>query len=386
MRLHEFQSKRQLQKHNIPIALGEIAFTAEDVYEFAKNLNQPVVIKAQVLSNNRKNSSGIAHAKTPEDAKEIAHKMFSSRVQGFEVKQILVDPQLAIQSKIYLGITYDRTVGRPVLVASTDGGSAVEELALQEPGAVIRQYIKPILGLRSYQITSIASALELPRNLWEAFRHITHSLYECYTSSDALLAEINPLAITEDNELVALDATLIIDDNALYRQPELALMREPDDSHLSAELAYEQGLSYIKLEGQIGCIVNGAGLAMTTMDTINHYGGGSIRPANFLDIGGGATTEQVAAGLRLILRDKAVKSILLNIFGGITRCDEVARGIVDVYEALNPSIPIIIRLQGTNSSEGLRIINRAEIPNLLTARTLSEAAIKAIEATGQGHN
>ncbi|MEQ8673372.1 MAG: ATP-grasp domain-containing protein [Aggregatilineales bacterium] len=375
MRLQDFQSKHQLQKCGIPTVLGRLAFTPDEVLEIASDLNQPVVIKAQVLSVDRNRSQGVEYAATPEEAKEKASNLFSQKVQGLDVKQVLVEPKIYLKRKVYLGITYDRALGRPVLVASNDRATVDENIPRNAPVDVIRQYIKPILGLRSYQITNIASMLELPRHLWEPFRNLTHGLYTCYTESDALLAELNPLVVTHKDELIALDATLVIDDNALYRQPELALMQEPTDH----KFANEEGLNYVKLDGQIGCMVNGTGLAMTTMDMIIQHGNGSIRPANYLDIGDGATADRVAEGLQLILKDADVKSILINIFGGLTRCDEVANGIIKVCSEKVPTQPIVVRLQGTNAPQGLDILRNATIPNLFTARHLPEAVLVAIQ-------
>lgn len=380
MRLHEYQSKEHLKEYGIPVALGKLATSADEAYEIAKELSSPVVIKAQVLTSGRQKSHGIEYAWTPEDTRAKSARILSTSILGLPVNKVLIDPRIDIIQQLYLGITYDRSIGRPVLVASSEGGIDIEQVAIDRPKAIIREEINPILGLRAYQITAIASHIELPRSYWKQFTEITQTLYDIYAQSDALLAEINPLAITKEDTLIALDAKLVIDENALYRQQQLNTLKQHNHQYTAETEANNAGFSYIKLSGQIGCMVNGAGLAMTTMDMTTLYGGEHIGPANFLDIGGGARSDKVALGLRLILSDPDVQCILLNIFGGITRCDEVARGIISAYEQIQPNLPIILRLQGTNAQEGLRIINDANISNMHTAKTLTQAAKRAVDS------
>lgn len=272
-----------------------------------------------------------------------------------------------------------------MIMTSMDGGMDIEALNRERPDAITRERIDPILGLQGFQVTYIASAMGMPRALWRQFGSILRGLYRCYVQSDAELAEINPLVITGGGNLLAVDGKVIIDDNALFRQPVLTAERDASDELESERQAREAGITYIKLDGQIGCMVNGAGLAMTTMDMTKLYGDADgIGPANFLDIGGGATPEQVATALRIILFDSNVKCVLFNIFGGITRCDEVANGILTAYNEVKPDVPMVIRLQGTNAPAGNRIISEAQIPNIMSAETLTDAAKMAVAAVKEG--
>jgi succinyl-CoA synthetase beta subunit len=319
-------------------------------------------------------------AKNAEEAREIAQTILGMDIKGHTVEKVLIDPASNIASEIYLGVTNDRAAGKPVIMASSEGGIEIEIVAKENPDAIIKEHVDPLLGLRGYQITNIASDINLPREHWRAFDNIIRGLYACYMKNDAVLAEINPLVITGQNELVALDGKMIIDDNALSRHPELEDKRDSSAESREEVQAREADLSYVKLGGQIGCMVNGAGLAMTTMDMTKLYGGNDYGPANFLDIGGGAKADKVAAALRIILADSNVKSVLFNIFGGITRGDEVAKGIIEAYNEVKPDLPMVIRLNGTNAEEGRQIIEQANIPTLISASTLTEAAQKAVEA------
>jgi succinyl-CoA synthetase beta subunit len=266
------------------------------------------------------------------------------------------------------------------MMASSEGGVEIEQVARENPEAIIREQIDPFLGLLDYQARNIASGINLPHEHWKVFTKIATTLFKVYMASDAVLAEINPLVITGDNQLIALDGKMIIDDNALFRHTDLSDMRDTDAEPAEETQARAAGISYVKLNGQIGCMVNGAGLAMATMDMTKLYGGEGIGPANFLDIGGGAQAAKVAAALRIILADPNVKSVLFNIFGGITRGDEVARGIIQALDEVKTTIPMVIRLAGTNAEEGRAIIDAANIPNLASAATLTEAAKKAVDA------
>jgi succinyl-CoA synthetase beta subunit len=293
-------------------------------------------------------------------------------IKGFQVRKVLVDEAADIETEIYLGITNDRSSRKPVLMASSEGGVDIEEVARTSPGKIFRVHIDPLIGLREYQARNLAIGIDLPREHWREFSGIASSLWRAYQGSDATLAEINPLVITSGNRLLAVDGKMVIDGNALFRQPDLVEMRDLDAEVSSEVEARKYGLTYIKLDGQIGCMVNGAGLAMATMDIIKLFGG---EPANFLDIGGGAGADKVAAALRIILADPNVKAVLFNIFGGITRGDEVARGILDALESLKTDVPMVVRLAGTNADDGLQMLADAR---MVTASTLSEAAQKAV--------
>jgi succinyl-CoA synthetase beta subunit len=294
------------------------------------------------------------------------------------VRKVLVDEAVAISKEIYLGITNDRGLRRPVIMASAAGGVDIEEIAQRSPEKIVKVHIDPLLGLRDYQARDVAVGIDLPREHWRTFLDVCRGLWRAYVESDATLAEINPLAITTDNRLMALDGKMIVDDNALFRHPDLADMRDLDIEAVAEIEARKYGLSYIKLDGQIGCLVNGAGLAMATMDIIKLYGG---EPANFLDVGGGATSDKVAVAFRIILTDPNVRAVLVNIFGGITRGDEVARGILLAMKEVKPRVPIVIRLVGQNAEEGLKLLSEQ---NMLTAETLVEAAQKAVKVAKEG--
>jgi succinyl-CoA synthetase beta subunit len=307
------------------------------------------------------------------------------QIKGLTVHRVLVDPAANIDKEIYLGIINDRSAAKPVLISSSEGGIEIEIVAKENPKAIVREYIDPLLGLHHYQTMNVASGINLPREHWNAFSKIALNLWKCYVESDATLAEINPLVITGENTLVALDGKMVIDDNALSRHPDLAALRDTTAEDEAETLAREAGIAYVKLNGQIGCMVNGAGLAMATMDMVKLYGeNDGIGPANFLDIGGGAQADRVAAALRIILSDPNVKAVLFNIFGGITRGDEVARGLLSAYDDIQPNVPMVIRLVGTNSQEGIELINNSGIPNLNGASSLTEAARMAVEAAKKG--
>jgi succinyl-CoA synthetase beta subunit len=299
-------------------------------------------------------------------------------IKGLPVRKVLVDEAANIETEIYLGITNDRAARKPVIMASAAGGVDIEEVARLTPEKIIRVHIDPLLGLRDYQARDLAAGIDLPRAHWRAFNQIARGLWEAYKASDATLAEINPLVITTDERLLALDGKMVLDDNALFRHPNLAEMRDRDVEADAETEARKYGLSYIQLDGDIGCMVNGAGLAMATMDIIKLFGG---EPANFLDIGGGASAEKVAAALRIILKDPKVKVVLFNIFGGITRGDEVARGILAALEEVKLEIPMVTRLVGTNAEEGRQILADAD---MITADTLVSAAQKAVAAVQGG--
>ncbi|MAS34206.1 MAG: ADP-forming succinate--CoA ligase subunit beta [Anaerolineaceae bacterium] len=381
MNLHEYQSKAHFALYGIPIPQGKVASTPEEVFQIAQELGGKVVVKSQVLVGGRGKAGGIKLAKSPEEARDLAQEILGMDIKGHEVHKVLVDPAANIAKEIYLGITNDRGAAKPVLMASSEGGVEIEEVNRTNPEAIIREHIDPFMGLYSYQLVQVALGIDLPREHWRAFSKIAQGLYQCFIESDAVLAEINPLVITEEGELIALDGKMSIDDNALARQKKLAAQRDTDAEPEAETMAREAGISYVKLDGQIGCMVNGAGLAMTTMDMTQLYGKEfGIGPANFLDIGGGAKAEQVSAALRIILSDPNVKSVLLNIFGGITRGDEVARGVIEAYKEVQPDVPMIVRLQGTNAEEGRAILDSAQIPNVITAATLTEAAQKAVDA------
>jgi succinyl-CoA synthetase beta subunit len=374
MKLHEYQSKHIFAKYGISIPRGRVAATGIEAKDIAEELGGRVVVKSQVLVGGRGKAGGIRLAKSPREAEAVATSILRMKIKGLPVRKVLVDEAASIEKELYLGITNDRSVQKPVMMASSAGGVDIEEIARQTPEKIARTYIDPLLGLRDYQARDVAVTIDLPRRYWRPFIDAAHGLWRVYCENDATLAEINPLVITTDGRLMALDGKIVLDDNSLFRQPDLAEMRDQDSEASAEREAQKFGLSYIKLDGKIGCMVNGAGLAMATMDIIHLFGG---EPANFLDIGGGAGAEKVATAFRIILSDPNVLAVLINIFGGITRCDEVARGILAAMDDVNVQVPMVVRLVGTNAEEGLRLLSEA---NMVTAETLAEAAQKSVAA------
>jgi succinyl-CoA synthetase beta subunit len=374
MKLHEYQSKQIFAKYGIPIPKGRVAATASEAKAIAEELGGRVVIKSQVLVGGRGKAGGVKLAKDPGEAEQLATQILAMEIKGLPVRKVLVDEAAAIESEIYFSITNDRAARKPVMIASAAGGMEIEEVAAKTPEKIIKLNIDPLLGLRDYQGRDIAASIDLPRDYWKDFGKIALGLWRVYTETDASLAEINPLVITKDKRMIALDGKMIIDDNAMFRHADLAEMRDLDEEAPAEVEARKYGLSYIKLDGNIGCMVNGAGLAMTSMDIVKLFGG---EPANFLDIGGGAGADKVAAAMRIILSDPNVKAVLFNIFGGITRCDEVARGILTAMKEVKPKVPMVVRLVGTNAEEGRKLLADAK---MITAETLADAAKKAVAA------
>ncbi len=372
MNLHEYQSKQIFAKYGVPIPRGRVASNPGEAKQFAEELGGKVVVKSQVLVGGRGKAGGIRLAKSSEEAEELATIILGMEIKGLPVRKVLVDEAVSIEKEIYLGITNDRNSRKPVLMASAEGGVDIEEVASRSPEKIIKVTIDPLLGLREYQSRDVAVSIDLPKPFWREFMGVANALWQVYRESDATLVEINPLVITKDNRLLALDGKMSVDDNALFRHPEIAEKRDLDVEAPAEIEARKYGLSFIKLDGEIGCMVNGAGLAMATMDIIKLYGG---QPANFLDIGGGAGADKVAAALRIILSDRNVKAVLINIFGGITRCDEVARGILAAIKEVKPKVPMVVRLVGTNAEEGRRLLADAQ---MITAETLVDAAQKSV--------
>jgi succinyl-CoA synthetase beta subunit len=377
LKLHEYLSKRLFARYGIAIPQGDVAATPEEARRIALELGGPVAVKAQVLVGGRGKAGGIGLAHDATEAQRVAGQILGMEIKGLTVNRVLVERAADIAQEIYLGLTIDRAQGRVVMMASSEGGVEIEEVAKASPEKIARATVEPALGLMDYQGRSLAFAVELDCGLVGQFTAIAHGLYRAFVACDALLAEVNPLAVTGAGELLAVDGKMVLDDNALFRHPDLAEVRDTQEETEAECEARQNGISYVKLDGAIGCMVNGAGLAMATMDVIKLHG---AEPANFLDIGGGARAERVATALRLILSDRNVKAILLNIFGGITRCDEVAQGIVAALREVPADVPIIARLVGTNEEQGREIMAAARVT---TADTLLEAAQKAVAAANK---
>ncbi len=373
MKLNEYQSKQIFARYGILIPKGELANHPGKVREIAERAANRVVVKAQVLAGGRGKAGGVKVAATPEEAEQHAHHILNMQIKGLPVRHVLVDEAINAKSEIYLGVVVDRAQGMPTMMASSAGGVEIEEVARTAPEKIVRVRVDPALGFQSYQARTLAFGIGLDEKLVGEFTSIASGLYRVFIENDASLAEINPLFVTQDDHLIAADGKIVIDDNALFRHPDLAKLRDLDEESPAERQAREAGLSYVKLDGNIGCMVNGAGLAMATMDVIKLNGG---EPANFLDIGGGAKSDKVAAALRIILSDPNVKAVLFNIFGGITRGDEVARGIVEALQQIQTDVPMVTRIVGTNAAEGRKILADA---HMLTAASLEEGARMAVE-------
>lgn len=374
LKLHEYQSKRIFAQYGVPIPQGDVATTPQEARRIAARLGGRVVVKSQVLVGGRGKAGGIRLAEDPDEAEEVAAQILGMEIKGLPVRKVLVDEAASIAQEIYLGVVIDRARRRPVVMASSEGGVEIEEVARTMPERIIKIVVDPFLGLQDYQGRELAFGIGLDKSLVRDFVKIAKGLYDAFIGSDASLAEINPLVVTDDGRLLAVDGKMLLDDNALFRHFDLAEMRDADEETPEEQEARRYGLSYVKLDGEIGCMVNGAGLAMATMDIIKLYGG---EPANFLDIGGGAKADKVAAALRIILSDPNVKAVLFNIFGGITRCDEVATGILEALREVPTDVPMVARLVGTNEKEGREILAQAQ---MATAASLAEAAQKAVAA------
>ncbi len=377
MKLQEYRSKEILARHGVPLLAGETATTPEEARAAAGRIGGPVVVKAQVLVGGRGKAGGVKLAATPEEAEQRAREIIGLDIKGVTVQTVLVAPAADIASEFYLGLILDRAAKAVTVIASAEGGVEIEQTARVNPDAILRLPLDPLLGLQEHNVRRVSFFLGLPPELRKDFASILRGLYDAFMAADADLAEINPLVITEGGELLALDAKIVLDDSALFRHPAVAAMRDLNEEEPSEIAAREAGINFIKLDGTIGCMVNGAGLAMTTMDLVKLAGG---EPANFLDIGGGAKADRVAAAFRIILNDPAVRAILVNIFGGITRGDEVARGIVEARARQEREVPMVVRIVGTNAAEAADLLRQA---NLITADSLDEAAAKAVAAAGQ---
>ena len=375
MKIHEYQARQILARYNIPIPRGELAATPAEARSIAKSYGVPVVVKAQVLVGGRGKAGGVKLAATPDEAEVVAERILGLNIKGVTVRKLLVAEATDIAKEIYLGAVLDRTSQRVVVMASAEGGVEIEEVARTMPEKIVKVAADPFLGLADFQARQLAFGIGLPSNLVRDFVRLAKGLVQALVDTDASLAEINPLVMAKDGTLKAIDAKIVLDDNGLFWHRDLEALRDLDEEDIYEREARMNELSYVKLDGEIGCMVNGAGLAMATMDMIKLYGSA---PANFLDIGGGARAERVAAALRIILSDRHVKAVLINIFGGITRCDEVARGIVAALQQVKPSVPMVARLIGTNEEEGRRLLAEA---NMITAATLAEAAQKVVAAS-----
>jgi succinyl-CoA synthetase beta subunit len=384
MKIHEYQGKELLKKFGVPVPRGIVARTPEEAFQAAKDLAcTPVVVKAQIHAGGRGKGGGVKLAKTAEEAREIARQMLGMKLvthqtgpDGREVRVLLIEEGLPIDKEFYLGIVLDRASGRPVFMASAAGGMDIEEVAAKTPEKIFKETVDPAVGFRPFQARKLAFALGLPGALVSQAAKFMQSLYTAYEAMDASLLEINPFLLTKDNRLIALDAKVNFDDNALFRHPDFKDLRDLHEEEPLEIEASKFDLNYIKLDGNIACMVNGAGLAMATMDIIKLAGG---EPANFLDVGGGASQERVEAAFQILLADENVRAVLINIFGGIVRCDMVARGVVGAEKNLGVKVPVVVRLEGTNVEEGQRVISESGLC-FTVANGLLDAAEKVVAA------
>ena len=384
MKIHEYQAKQILARYNVRIPRGEVAYNKEEAREIAERLGGTVVVKAQIHAGGRGKGGGVKVAKSADEAADIAGRMIGMNLvtaqtgpEGRQVQKVLIEEGLDIRKELYLGIVIDRQTGKPVFMASASGGMDIEEVAAKTPELILREYIEPGFGLQAFQARRLAFGLGLAPELVNDAVQFMIALYKAFEDTDASLAEINPFLVSGDNKVYALDAKMNFDDNALYRHKDIKELRDLNEEDPLEIEASKFGLNYIKLDGNVACMVNGAGLAMGTMDIIKLAGGS---PANFLDVGGGASAEQVKNAFRILLSDKNVKAVLINIFGGIMRCDVVASGVVEAAKAIGVKIPIVVRLEGTNVEQGQEILRHSGL-NFIVAEGMKDAAEKVVAAT-----
>ena len=387
MKIHEYQAKELLRKYGIPVPDGGIARTGTEAFEIAQGLGGKAVVKAQIHAGGRGKGGGVKLVENPGEAEKVADGLIGAPLithqtgpEGKTVNQVLVEGPLAIERELYLGMVVDRASERIAVMVSTEGGVEIEKVAEEDPEKIIKEYAAPGPGLMPYQARKLAYSLGLTGRTASEAASFIFKLYRLFIDMDCSLVEVNPLVVTRDQTVVALDAKINFDDNALSRHPELSDLRDLSEEEPREIEASEYGLSYIKLDGSVGCMVNGAGLAMATMDIIKLAGG---EPANFLDVGGGAKEESVTGAFRIILSDENVRAVLVNIFGGIVRCDIVAQGVVNAARNLNVQVPVVVRLEGTNADEGLRLIEESGM-SFITAKGLRDAAEKVVAAAGAG--
>ncbi len=382
MKIHEYQAKQLFKQYDVPVPDGSVADTCDHAFAIAEKLGYPCVIKAQVHAGGRGKAGGVKLAKTSAEAKTYAAAIAGMTLishqtgpEGKLVRKVLVEKGVDINKELYLAIIVDREKAMPVIMASTEGGMEIEEVAAHNPHLIFKVHVHPTAGLNDYHIRNLAFGLNLNKTQHQHFAKLVRNLYRLFLEKDASLVEINPLIITGNDDVIALDGKINFDDNALYRHPEIAAMRDIyEEDPLEVE-ASKYDLNYIKLDGNIGCMVNGAGLAMATMDIIKYYGG---EPANFLDVGGGTSEERVKEAFNILLSDPHTKAVFVNIFGGIVRTDLVAKGIVNAISGISVNVPIVIRLVGTNEEEGRRIINQSGM-NFVAETDLPSAAKKVVE-------
>ncbi|GAB3069936.1 ADP-forming succinate--CoA ligase subunit beta [Salinicoccus sesuvii] len=387
MNIHEYQGKEIFRSMGVAVPNGSVAYTPEEAVEAAKNLDSNVyVVKAQIHAGGRGKAGGVKIAKSLDEVREYAKELLGKVLvthqtgpEGKEVKRLLVEEGCDIQNEFYIGFVIDRATDRVVLMGSEEGGTEIEEVAAETPEKIFKEIVDPVVGLMPYQARRLAFNINIPKESVGKAAKLMLSLYNVFIEKDCSIVEINPLVTTGEGGVLALDAKVNFDANALFRNKDIVELRDKDEEDPKEIQASKYDLSYVALDGNIGCMVNGAGLAMATMDTINHFGG---KPANFLDVGGGATTEKVTEAFKIILGDEGVEGIFVNIFGGIMKCDVIAEGVVGAVENVGLDIPLVVRLEGTNVDRGKEILEQSDF-DIIPASTMAEGAQKIIEAVNQ---
>ncbi len=388
MNIHEYQAKELLSQYGVAAPTGKVAFLEDEAHQIAKDLNvERFVVKAQIHAGGRGKGGGVKLATTLDEVRRIASEILGMILvthqtgpDGKLVQKVLVEEASDIEKELYLGMVIDRSREQIVIMASREGGMEIEEVARKHPSKITREYVNPTVGLLPYQCRKIAYFLGLEGKTVNKTVKFISGLYELFTGKDCSLAEINPLILTKGGDVLALDAKMNFDDNALFRHQDIEKLHDPSEEDPTELEAKKWGISYVKLDGNIGCLVNGAGLAMSTMDIIKHHGG---EPANFLDVGGGANTEQVTQAFKMILSDPNVKAIFVNIFGGIMKCDTIAEGIITAAKEVGINVPLVVRLEGTNVELGRKMLSQSGL-NIITGADMREAAKKVVESTQAG--
>jgi succinyl-CoA synthetase beta subunit len=380
MDLLEYQGKQLFARHGIPVPDGRPARTVDEAVAAAKEVGFPCAIKAQVKIGGRGKAGGIKIANNEDEAREHANAIIGMDIKGFTVHEVWIEGASQIEAEYYASIVFDRGAKAPLIMLSTQGGMDIEEVAEKDPSAIATLHVDPLLGFQDFHGRRLAFEAGVDADLVRPVGAFLHKLYAAFASEEAMLVEVNPLIVTPERSVAALDAKVTLDDNALFRHPQNAELRDPSAEDPQEQMAHERGLTYVKLDGDIGILGNGAGLVMSTLDVVAQYGG---EPANFLDAGGGSKAEAITSAVEVILSNEKVKAVLFNIFGGITRCDEVANGLVEAFNTINPSVPFVVRLDGTNDEEGRKILAEASLPNVHTAATMDEAAEKVVQLAKQ---
>jgi succinyl-CoA synthetase beta subunit len=377
MDLLEYQGKQLFARHGVPVPEGRPATTVDDAVAAADAIGYPCVVKAQVLVGGRGKAGGIKVAKDAGEAREHAAAILGMDIKGHTVGEVWIEEASDIAEEYYASIVFDRAAKAPLFMLSRQGGMDIEEVAERDPDAIARLHVDPLLGFQAFHGRRLAYEAGLPADVVRPVGALLAKLYDAFVGEEAMLVEVNPLTVLSDRSVKALDAKVTLDGNSLFRHSDNAALRNPGAEDVQEQMAHERGLTYVKLDGDIGILGNGAGLVMSTLDVVAQFGG---RPANFLDAGGGSKAEAITSAVEVILSDEKVKAVLFNIFGGITRCDEVARGLIEAFNQINPTVPFVVRLDGTNDVLGREILAEANLPNVETASTMNEAAQKVVEA------